>query len=236
MSIVLVIIGLIIGGILKGQEIIRSAREKAVANEINAVRSATNTYFDRFRALPGDDPSAATHVAANVVNGNGNGIIGASPGATTALLIGTAQNAGENYQFFNGLLSSGLLNGGSPTPAATLAGTAFGTSALPAAPLTGTGLEVVYGEHTGLAAGDATDVTQTWLLLIKNPAGPASAVSPHVLADIDVTTDDGSPDTGGVRGDGTNGAGHCESAAPVAGNTYELQDATACIGIFAVTQ
>src|SRR5437868_10560305 len=78
MSIVLVIIGLIIGGILKGQEVIAGARQKAVINQINAVRAATNTYFDRYRALPGDDPHGSQLDAGAINDGNGDGIVGAS--------------------------------------------------------------------------------------------------------------------------------------------------------------
>src|SRR6478672_10699002 len=76
MSIVLVIIGLIIGGILKGQEIIAGARNKAVINEINATRSAANTYYDRYRSLPGDDVSATTRVDPRLISGNGDGQVG----------------------------------------------------------------------------------------------------------------------------------------------------------------
>jgi prepilin-type N-terminal cleavage/methylation domain-containing protein len=232
MSIVLVIIGLIIGGILKGQEIIASARQKAVINEINAVRSASNTYFDRYRALPGDDPAAGTRLDANITNGNGNGIIGTSPGATTTLLTTTAENAGENYQFFEGLIAAGLLNGGEETPAATTAGTAFGSTALPTAPITGSGLEVVYGEHTGDAGGSSSDTVQHWLILIKKPAGPTDAISPKVLANIDTQSDDGLPDTGGVRGDAN---ANCQGT-PAVGVTYVLTDTIGCVGVFALSQ
>ena len=73
MSIVLVIIGLIIGGILKGQEVIAGARTKAVVNVINATRSAANTYHERYRALPGDDQNATTRVDPRLISGDGNG-------------------------------------------------------------------------------------------------------------------------------------------------------------------
>src|ERR1700753_1601448 len=87
MSIVLVIIGLIIGGILKGQEVIASARQKATINQVNAVRSATSSYFDRYRALPGDDPSA-TSVDGTLAVGNGDGIVGANITGGAAGLAG----------------------------------------------------------------------------------------------------------------------------------------------------
>lgn len=47
MSIVLVIIGLIIGGILKGQEIIESSRQKNIITQVDGIRSAINTFADK---------------------------------------------------------------------------------------------------------------------------------------------------------------------------------------------
>jgi len=75
-AIVLVIIGLLLGGILKGQEMITQAKIKNIINDFNGVTAAVNTYQDRYRALPGDDLSAATRWATQgAVAGNGNGII-----------------------------------------------------------------------------------------------------------------------------------------------------------------
>ena len=54
MSIVLVIIGLIIGGILKGQELIESARIKNVISQIDTIQAATNAFrtaSTRYRAI-----------------------------------------------------------------------------------------------------------------------------------------------------------------------------------------
>ena len=147
MSIVLVIIGLIIGGILKGQEVIASARQKAVINQINAVRAATNTYFDRYRALPGDDPTAATVIDANLTNGDGSGVVGAANASGATITQATTGDAGENYFFFDGLIATNLLNGGQVTAAASTVG--FGTTSLPASPITGAGLTIGYGTHVG---------------------------------------------------------------------------------------
>ncbi len=61
-AIVLVIIGLLLGGILKGQELINSARVKNLANDFRVIPTYIYAYQDKFRALPGDDSAAATHV------------------------------------------------------------------------------------------------------------------------------------------------------------------------------
>src|SRR5437763_13829667 len=61
-AIVLVIIGLLLGGILKGQELINSARVKNIANDFRVIPTYVYAYQDKFRALPGDDANVAVHV------------------------------------------------------------------------------------------------------------------------------------------------------------------------------
>lgn len=83
-AIVLVIIGLLLGGILKGQEMITQAKIKNVVNDFNGITAAVNSYQDRYRALPGDDLNAGTRwttvaPALTVYPGNGNGVFG-TPG------------------------------------------------------------------------------------------------------------------------------------------------------------
>jgi len=72
-AIVLVIIGLLLGGILKGQEMIVQAKIKNSISDFNGVLAAYNGYLDRYRALPGDDPQANRWTGGTV--GNGNSII-----------------------------------------------------------------------------------------------------------------------------------------------------------------
>src|SRR2546430_10793879 len=78
-AIVLVIIGLLLGGILKGQEMITQAKIKNVIADFSGVSAAYHGYQDRYRAIPGDDPNAATRWAAMTnpapVAGDGNGIV-----------------------------------------------------------------------------------------------------------------------------------------------------------------
>ncbi len=75
-AIVLVIIGLLLGGVLKGQELINSAKVKDLANDFRTIPTFIYAYQDKYRRLPGDDPAADTHVgAAAGTNGNGDGQI-----------------------------------------------------------------------------------------------------------------------------------------------------------------
>ncbi|HAT31411.1 MAG TPA: prepilin-type cleavage/methylation domain-containing protein [Janthinobacterium sp.] len=75
-AIVLVIIGLLLGGVLKGQGLIDSAKVKNIIQQSNSLSAAVNAYQDKFRALPGDDIQGTLHVPNSAGNGNGDGQIG----------------------------------------------------------------------------------------------------------------------------------------------------------------
>jgi prepilin-type N-terminal cleavage/methylation domain-containing protein len=79
-AIVLVIIGLLLGGILKGQEMITQAKIKNSIADFSGISAAYYGYQDRYRAIPGDDPNATTRWAAAgtlpaASAGDGNGIV-----------------------------------------------------------------------------------------------------------------------------------------------------------------
>ncbi len=56
-AIVLVIIGLLLGGILKGQELINSAKVKNLANDFRIIPTYIYGYQDKYKSIPGDDAS-----------------------------------------------------------------------------------------------------------------------------------------------------------------------------------
>ncbi|MBT9539578.1 prepilin-type N-terminal cleavage/methylation domain-containing protein [Thiobacillus sp.] len=74
-AIVLVIIGLLLGGILKGQELINNARVKNLASDFRNIPVFIYGYQDKFKALPGDDIAASTHMA-NADNASTGGTLG----------------------------------------------------------------------------------------------------------------------------------------------------------------
>jgi prepilin-type N-terminal cleavage/methylation domain-containing protein len=80
-AIVLVIIGLLLGAILKGEEIILNAKIKQLENDYKGISVAIYTYQDRYGALPGDDKWASKKFIISseqmtpIMNGNGNGDI-----------------------------------------------------------------------------------------------------------------------------------------------------------------
>ncbi len=61
-AIVLVIIGLLLGGVLKGQELITGARVRNLISQQDGIKAAFFGFQDRFRALPGDYASASTNI------------------------------------------------------------------------------------------------------------------------------------------------------------------------------
>ncbi|MDO9466439.1 MAG: prepilin-type N-terminal cleavage/methylation domain-containing protein [Thiobacillus sp.] len=106
-AIVLVIIGLLLGGILKGQELITQGRIRNVSNDMQSMTAAINLYQGRYLALPGDDAGAAARW----------GIPAPTPSAGTvgdSVIAGaynTATAADESRQFWLHLRRAGLVGG-----------------------------------------------------------------------------------------------------------------------------
>lgn len=74
LAIVLVIIGLILGAVMKGQSVLENAKIKRVMGDIEGIAAAVNTYYDRYSAFPGDDVNANNRWS-YVQDGDGNGLI-----------------------------------------------------------------------------------------------------------------------------------------------------------------
>ncbi len=109
-AIVLVVIGLLLGGILKGQQLINSARVRNLADQNSGVQAAYYGFIDRFRNLPGDmvPANACAAVGADVdalcggtpvVGGNGDGRI------TTVIEAGAVWSHLSVAGFLNGTFS-----------------------------------------------------------------------------------------------------------------------------------
>lgn len=91
LSIVLIVIGLLVGGIVTGKSIIRNARLQSVITDVERYTSAVQMFREKYKEFPGDMPNAtdmwgtdACPDTANIVpkgitcNGNGNTFIGDS--------------------------------------------------------------------------------------------------------------------------------------------------------------
>jgi prepilin-type N-terminal cleavage/methylation domain-containing protein len=103
LAIVLVIIGLLLGGVLKGQELINSAKVKNMATDFRNIPIYIYGYQDKFRKLPGDDDAATTNVNATT-NGNGNGALEGS-------WFNTLATTSEAYRFWQHVRLANLAPG-----------------------------------------------------------------------------------------------------------------------------
>lgn len=117
LAIVLVIIGLIVGGVLVGQDLIKAAEIRAQITQIEQFNAAVNTFRVRFNGVPGDIRNAKVVLNSNVAdtwNGNGNRQIevNATEGATASSVDGTSHAAtGEIIQFWHHLSLAQLIPG-----------------------------------------------------------------------------------------------------------------------------
>ena len=107
-AIVLVIVGLLIGGVLKGQEMITNAKLKRIESDNAGIAAAMFSYQDRYLQLPGDDDSADTRFT--IFNGQAATINGDSDGSITGAWVGAANSETSNY--WKHLRASGLVPGG----------------------------------------------------------------------------------------------------------------------------
>lgn len=108
-AIVLVIIGLLLGGVLKGQELITQAKIKNITNDFNGMSAAIYAYQDRYKSYPGDDGGAAARWTSPLAVAGGNdakvGVAG------NANVINCATTAVENCEFWQHLRLAGFIAG-----------------------------------------------------------------------------------------------------------------------------
>lgn len=81
MSLVLVIVSLLLGGILKGRELIFDSKVQRCQGEFKTLASVFDTYTNRYKALAGDDPRASRWTGVSA--GNGNGVVDGEWTSTT---------------------------------------------------------------------------------------------------------------------------------------------------------
>jgi prepilin-type N-terminal cleavage/methylation domain-containing protein len=116
-AVVLVIIGLLLGGVLKGQELITQAKIKNVINDFNGLATAVYAYQHRYEALPGEDPNAGTRWTITL------------PATTTTYGSGKLETADKLDLFWRELRLAGLI-AGDPSSTATANNATGGTVAV----------------------------------------------------------------------------------------------------------
>jgi len=103
-AIVMVIIGLLLGGAMKGQEMIQNAKVKRVKADFDQYTAAVYFYQDSYRFMPGDNPNADDHHGVQAAEvGNGDGLVASDWRSTTANQ--------ESRLFWLHLRSAGLITG-----------------------------------------------------------------------------------------------------------------------------
>lgn len=223
LAIVMIIIGLLLGGILKGQAMIQSARISGAVQEINAFRTAYLTFQSLYGAKPGDIRDAQTRIqncnaASNCLNGNGNNIVSGSiadPLDSNFFWLGWGSStAYENTQFWKHMALADLIVGVNPT--ASDANLEWKQSH-PVSRING-GYTVLNSRCSGpgCTASPQGFVLRLHRCLtcpnIEENLGSAALTSSELWR-IDMKLDDDSPQTGIVRGFARgNGAAssHCE--------------------------
>jgi prepilin-type N-terminal cleavage/methylation domain-containing protein len=190
-AIVLVIIGLLLGGVLKGQELINSAKVKNFATDFRNIPLFIYGYQDKFRTLPGDHATAATAITGaqncTVTAGTcdpGNGVINGTWNAALANALTT-----ETLMFWQHVRMAGLAAG--PT-------TITDPDYIPKNADGGiigieSGSAAVGGAYIGAnAAPVIAALTPTYLVC-------SSGILGKFAKQLDTTMDDGNTATGSVR-------------------------------------
>ncbi|MBF0139277.1 MAG: type II secretion system protein [Magnetococcales bacterium] len=172
-AIVLVIIGLLLGGVMKGQTMVQNSKIKRIATDTQSVQSAINAYIDSYWQLPGDDNRASAHFA-GVGNGSANGVI-------VGLFEPANLTTDETALAWNHLRCAELVKG-SCVAAAT-------ANVLPRNPVGGT-----------LGIADGRDPTPTMVLGIAKKVVCMGSIPSAYAEAYDSQQDDGVGDTGDVRG------------------------------------
>ncbi len=190
MSIVLVIIGLIIGGIVKGQEVVNGARLKSQVAQIDAIKGAVFTFQDKYSFLPGDYSGNSILGLGTIMDGNENGAIATNVATSGSLADSSDVSTGtEAPTAWVQLAVANLLAGIQTTPAGKPLSAATGA----------------------IYAGKAGN-SYLWLASFNSPYGPTTTIARlqagtgapgPILREQDAYTidqkfDDGVPGTGSI--------------------------------------
>jgi prepilin-type N-terminal cleavage/methylation domain-containing protein len=177
-AIVLVIIGLLLGGVLKGTELIENSKVKRAVSEINGITSAMYSYQDRYQYLPGDDGLTLANLtgrggpwAGVTVFGNRNGVVAAGTAVTFNPTL-------ESLGFWQHLKAAGFI-AGNPSD--------IGTAALPRNAFGG-----VLGFTTTAVGAPATNQISGRILCLSQVPGKSATA-------LDAQLDDGNGSTGRMR-------------------------------------
>lgn len=211
LSIVLVIIGLIVGGILTGQDLIKAAEQRATLAQIEKYNTAVNTFRNKYNGMPGDlsvsvassfnlftmtSAAPCTTAGTTAGCGDGNGLLEGGGTSGSVLLVG------EPAVFWRHLSDANLIDGAYGANLVAAGGLlASGTVAnlptyLPTAKL-GRGNLITVGATGGInyyvMGGVGAVTTATGVYAAGN-----DYLSPIESYNMDKKVDDGLPNSGTV--------------------------------------
>jgi prepilin-type N-terminal cleavage/methylation domain-containing protein len=243
LSIVLVILGLLTGGILTGQNLIRAAELRSVVTEFQRYQTATQTFRNQYFGLPGDITNGTDFWGKNetacsgdsgdnagdsgTCNGNGDGIVSES---------GSVGGATESFQFWHQLALAGLIEGsytgltgsvrstdhdrGVNCPASRIAGGMWGSSR---EDNSGGGAAVLfaYDYRNALSLGTDDD----------NSRADGRIATAEESWSIDKKMDDGKPGTGKLHGFTVSGCANGTGSSDVQAD-YNLGNDANCALLF----
>jgi prepilin-type N-terminal cleavage/methylation domain-containing protein len=193
-AIVLVIIGLLLGGVLKGQELINSAKVKNFAQDFKSVPLFIYGYQDKYKRLPGDDNGAVARFGATTIDGGGNGAIAGNFNSTTL--------TDESVRFWQHVRMAGLAAGA----------TDFSTVANAGLPTNADGGRIGIQMTTPI-----TNMTGSYFVC-------SDGIQGKFAKQLDVTLDDGNTATGSLQVTASGYTGTATAAVATAsivdGTTY----------------
>ncbi len=169
LAIVLVIIGLLLAAVFKGQEMIQNAKAKNLVNDLKGVSAAYYSYQDRYKAIPGDDKAATSHLGQPAFDGNGDGIISGAYSDDNATI------STESQAFWQHTRMAGFMSG-----TATSTSAPAGTNAM--------------GGLLGVQDGSTTAIYG-----MTGPVVCAGSIPWKIAQAVDLMIDDGNSETGNVR-------------------------------------
>ena len=205
LSIVLVILGLLVGGVLAGQSLIRSSQLRSVVSEQQRFAEATQSFRDQYNGIPGDLANAQSYWGVSTACG-GASATGTCNGTGDNFLsyVSGANGTAEQFQFWRQLSLAGMIEGnytGTAGPAGS-ADSVIGTNS-PKSHLSHAGWSMNAGG--GVYAGDSATYSLDYGngvfdfgAQVTGTPTLGSVLTPAEAWGIDSKMDDGLPGSGKV--------------------------------------
>jgi prepilin-type N-terminal cleavage/methylation domain-containing protein len=229
MSVVLVIIGLLVGGVIAGTALLRSSRIQSVLTDVQNFTNAISSFRDKYAALPGDMPNATSYWGVNpncaangagtgtqTCNGNGNSMMASLPNA----------EYGEQFLLFQHLANAGLIQGSytGVTGSVSSNNPVIGGN-VPASKVKGAGYAIFFMGIYSDSNTFSSDYAHALRFAGSDPSSgilDEGAITPLEASQLDAKIDDGLPGSGTVMGPTMSavGASGCTTSNTAASAAY----------------